>query len=272
MIKKIEKLDNYLSFINSFYGDLRFSDPHLNEMKEANEDISGWIIKPNHFCFVVENSNEILALFVFIIYENEKYIEMLAGISRDENAVEEMMNYLYENYMGFHADFVFNPNWLLLKQSLKRRGAHFDVEQQRMIYTHKKFDIDISQTVEFSERYKDQYLEIHDKDLYWIGEKVIETPQRFNIFLAIVDDKVVGYIDVTNCFKENEPYSFYVSPDYRRRGIGRSLLWKALQVNEPNEMMLFVDIDNVAAISLYESLGFIKKENANTQTANLEIK
>lgn len=57
MIKKIEKLDNYLSFINSFYGDLRFSDPHLNEMKDANEDISCWIIKPNHFCFAVENSN-----------------------------------------------------------------------------------------------------------------------------------------------------------------------------------------------------------------------
>ena len=272
MIKRIDNLDKYYSFINSFDGDLDFSDPHLNEMKESHEDISKWINKPNHYCFVVESDDKTLGFFVFIIYEDEKYIEMIAGLSKEEAAVEDMLVYLENNYPGFKADFVFNPHWSLLKKGLEKRGAHFDIEQQRMVYTHQKLDINTNGIVLYSDKYKDQYIEIHDQDLYWTAEKVIIAKKRFNIYLAIENDVVLGYLDVTHCFDENEPYSFYVRPAYRRKGIGRKLLYKALIENEPKEMMLFVDVDNTSAIKLYESLGFVKKEHANTQTANLHIK
>ena len=271
MIKIIHNLDRYYSFIDGFYEDVSFSDPHLNEMKEKNEDISKWIIKPDHYCFVVESNGNTVGLFVFIIYESEKYLEMLAGLSKDEGAVEEMLTYLDENYKGYHADFVFNPEWLILKQGLEKRKAHFDTVQQRMVYTHKKSNIDTNGIVPYSEEYRKQYIEIHEKDMYWVAEKTIEAKHRFNIFLAVENDNVIGYIDVTNCFRENEPYSLYVKPEYRRKGTGTKLLYKALETNEPKEMMLFVDIDNIPAIKLYESLGFVKKENANIQTANLEI-
>ena len=269
MIKLVTNLENYNEFIENFYGDPEFSDPHLNEMKQNNESISLWITKPNHYCFAVNNGSLILGLFVFIIYENEKYIEMLTGISRDADAVEEMLNYLDDNYMEYHMDFVFNPKWTIFKKALEKRGAHFDVEQQRMFYTHKKLDIQTDGIVVYSEKYKNQYIEMHDKDVYWVAEKTIEAKGRFKIFLAVENGVVLGYLDVTHCFDENEPYSFYVKPEYRRKGIGRKLLYKALIENEPKEMMLFVDIDNTPAIRLYESLGFVKKENANTQTANI---
>jgi ribosomal protein S18 acetylase RimI-like enzyme len=271
MIKIINNLDKYYSFIDSFYEDVSFSDPHLNDMKEKNEDISEWVARVDHYCFVVESNGKTVGLFVFVIYEDEKYMEMLAGLSKDEEAVEEMLRYIDENYRGYHADFVFNPEWLILKKGLEKRGAHFDTEQQRMVYTHKQLNIDTDGIVPYSEKYKNQYIEIHEKDMYWTAEKTIEAKNRFNIFLAVENDNVIGYIDVTNCHRENEPYSLYVKPEYRRKGIGTKLLYKALKTNEPKKMMLFVDVDNIPAIKLYESLGFIKKENANTQTANLEV-
>ena len=58
-----------------------------------------------------------------------------------------------------------------------------------------------------------------------------------------------------------------VKEEYRRKGYGRQLLAKALQENEPKEMMLLVDFDNTPAINLYESMGFVKKESGNLLTA-----
>ena len=55
--------------------------------------------------------------------------------------------------------------------------------------------------------------------------------------------------------------------EYRGKGYGRQLLAMALRENEPKDMMLLVDFDNVPAINLYESMGFVKKENGNLLTA-----
>ena len=184
MIKLINNLDRYISFIDSFDGDPVFSDPHLNRMKAAEEDIPAWILRPHHYCFVVETNNKTTGLFVLIIYPDEKYVEMILGISRDADAVEEMLSYLEDNYPGYHTDFVFNPKWFLLKTGLEKRGAHFDIEQQRMTYTHKLFDINTDGVVLFDERYKDQYIEMHDKDLYWVAEKVIQAKNRFKIYFC----------------------------------------------------------------------------------------
>ena len=47
-----------------------------------------------------------------------------------------------------------------------------------------------------------------------------EAPDRFRVFLAVDNGLVVGYLDVTNCFEENEPFALKVKETYRRRGWG----------------------------------------------------
>lgn len=161
----------------------------------------------------------------------------------------------------------------MLQNALEKRGASFDKEQQRMVYSHKEIKEDIDDIKPYSDCYKDQYINMHDDtDRYWTAEKTIEAKDQFNIFLAFDHDKVIGYIDVTNCREENEPYDLYIVPEYRNKGIGRKLLLKSLKENEPKDMMLLVDIDNKPAISLYESVGFIKKDNFNMLTAHMAIK
>ena len=115
------------------------------------------------------------------------------------------------------------------------------------------------------------YCAIHNKDMYWTGEKVMQAQDRFRTFLAIHDGKVVGYMDVTYIFQENEPFDLFVLEEYRRRGYGRKLLAKALEMNQPNGMMLLVDVDNDPAIRLYESMGFVKVQGQNNLTAHWTV-
>ena len=122
-----------------------------------------------------------------------------------------------------------------------------------------------------SGKYIPQYLAIHNKDMYWTGEKVVTAPDRFRTFLAIHEGKVIGYLDVTHCFAENEPYDLFVLEDYRKMGYGRKMLAKALEMNHPSGMMLLVDVDNDPAIRLFESMGFIKAEHQNTLTAHWNV-
>ena len=124
---------------------------------------------------------------------------------------------------------------------------------------------------EFSEQYAAEYYVIHSRDVYWTGEKVAAAPERFRIFLAIDGGRVVGYLDVTHCFEENEPYNLFVLPEYRRRGFGRKLLAAALECNRPKGMMLLVETDNTAAIRLYESMNFKTVPGQNSLTAHWRI-
>ena len=71
--------------------------------------------------------------------------------------------------------------------------------------------------------------------------------------------------------EENEPNDLRVLEAYRRRGWGRRLLAKAIELNRPHGMMLLVDTDNVPALRLYESMGFEKAEGENSLTASWQI-
>lgn len=59
--------------------------------------------------------------------------------------------------------------------------------------------------------------------------------------------------------------------EYRRKGYGRKLLAKALEMNQPNGMMLLVDVDNDSAMRLYESMGFFKVQGQNNLTAHWTV-
>ena len=55
----------------------------------------------------------------------------------------------------------------------------------------------------------------------------------------------------------------------RAAGLGRALLAAAVQENRPNGMTLLVDIDNEAAIALYEAQGFERADGENNITAHI---
>lgn len=272
MIRIIKTYEECKDFASGFNGDPNFSDPMLCDEEQVQCNLIKSIEKPDRHCPLgIYRGDQMIGLFVFLVLREEKYIEMLVGLSREKEAYLEALHYLEQCYPGFSADFVFNPGNYLLKELLDLRNAEHEQEQQKMVLGIPVLGIDTTGVELFSEQYTEQYCTLHNKDMYWTGEKVVQAKDRFRTFLAIHDNKVVGYMDVTYTFKENEPFDLFVLEEYRRKGYGRKLLAKALEMNQPNGMMLLVDADNDPAIRLYESMGFTKVQGQNNLTAHWSV-
>lgn len=271
MIHIIKSYDECRDFIPGFREDHNFSDPMLTNEEQVQCNLIQAIGRPDRCVLRVDRDGRMIGLFAFLILREEQYLEMLVGLSREREAYREVFRYLERHYPGYQGDFICNPANDLLKELLESKHAEFEPEQQKMVLGTPVLGLDTTGVEPYTEQYAGQFFAMHSKDRYWTGEKVAAAPYRFRIFLAIQEGKVVGYLDVTHCFAENEPYDLLVLEEYRGMGYGRKLLAKALERNQPNGMMLLVDADNVPAIRLYESMGFEKVQNQNNQTAHWKV-
>ena len=260
MISEIKSFAEYEDFIRSVSADVSFSDPHFlyneNNLYDA-------LKKKNRNAYVVLQNNAVTGLFVWMILPEDRYIELMIGFSKSEEACEEMLSLMEEQHPNYQMDFVINPNHSLLRRLLEKREAKFDTEQQKMIFCQ---DVSIEHGLDirlFTPEFAEQYKALHSTDCYWTAERVLEAPERFRVFLALKDGEVVGYLDVTHCFDENEPYSLLVKEEYANLGYEQALLYQAVQHNKPKAMMVLVNTDAADEIKIYESVGFRKVEGQN---------
>ena len=78
---------------------------------------------------------------------------------------------------------------------------------------------------------------------------------------ARIDDKLIGYAGIARLGRirpfEYEIHTIGVDPVYQGQGIGRRLVSQILELASGSAVFLEVRTDNVPAISLYESFGFV---------------
>ena len=142
-----------------------------------------------------------------MILPDEKYVEMLIGLSREESSIREMLAHMEDEYRGYQLDFVINPQHDVFCNLLKEKNARFEKEQQWMAW-QKEMGSDNQYQNEIMllpREYEVQYMARHHQDTYWTAEKVMEAKDRFRVFVAIHEGKVVGYLDVTYCYEKKNP-------------------------------------------------------------------
>ena len=268
MLEEITSLDSYEAFINEICSDANYVDPHYlydnNNLYRAFE-------KRDQHVYAYFEDGKISGIFVLLILSTEKYVEMIIGLSKSKHAYNELFQYLENNYKGYRCDFVINPKNVLLKNILISKDTKFESEQQLMIArfpSHKQYPLDIQL---YTEQWKRAYIDMHVKEIYWTAEKVLSALDRFRVFLAIHQEQLVGYLDVTYTYKQNEPYSLFVLPEYQNLGYEQALLSKAIQMNGTNTMMTLVDVNAKEEIKIYEETGFevIKGQNSIFATVTI---
>ena len=271
MIQKLTTFEPYRDFISEINSDPVFAESMLQTAEQVEKKLNCAVQSTDQVPLGVFSDGEMTGLFVFLIVEDESYIEMLVGLSRSPAAYDEIADWLEKHYPGYQVDFVFNPKNTVIRDVLTKRGAEFYTEQKRMILTGEPSPVDTTGVEPLSEQYKDQYIAMHSTDRYWTGERVLNALDTFNIFIAEENGTVAGYIDVTKNNEENEPFDFLVKADRRGKGWGRKLLYKAIEANRPKRMALDVDIDNFPAIALYRSMGFTDDPKPLNQVATWYI-
>ena len=271
MVRILTEFDTYWEFINEINADPDFSEPMLQTKEQMENNLKSALTSQDQLALGVFSDNAMTGLFVFQIIKEDQYIEMLVGLSREPDAYEEIADWLQTHYSGYQVDFVFNPKNRAICPMLQKRGAILFPEQMKMVLTENTVFIDTDGIEPLSKQYMDQYVTMHSTDGYWTGDKVANALDTFNVFLAVEDGRVVGYIDVTRNDEENEPFDLLVKEDSRRLGWGRKLLAKAIEANRPKGMMLLVDVDNAPAIALYRSMGFSYDPEPHSQCATWMI-
>ena len=253
MIKEIYSFDLYEEFIKSFSGSSVFADPHF---EFDNDNLYNSLRNDNKKAYIVSEGEKINGLFVWLILPNEKYIEMLIGLSKDESSIREMITLIENKYKGYQLDFVINPQHNLFSSFLRSKNAKFEEEQQWMVWEKEIENQYQHEIVLLTPEYEAQYMDRHSKDTFWTADKVIKAKDKFRVFLAIHEEKVVGYIDVTYCYEKNEPYALWVDRKFQDMGYEQALLQAAIKMNRPNKMMVLVDINNHVEIEMLKSIGF----------------
>lgn len=269
MIKTLSSVQDYISFAKDIHSDPNFRIPIYSSDEELFSRLQDSPKQSNKLVLGYFEQDAILGLFVFLVEDSQRYLEMLMSFSRLPRACEELLRFLKERYPGWQCDFVYPPGNLPLHTLLERQGAAFDPEQQKMSLVREIPYTGGRRAELYSPRFREGYTAIHSTDVYWTAERVLEALQRFRVILAVENGEVLGYIDITSNYDENEPFDVFVKESHRRKGWARAMLAKAIQLNRPNAMVLTVNVDNFPAIRLYESMGFAKVAGQNSLTAHL---
>lgn len=272
MIKTLTTLDESMDFIQDVNSDPIFHDPMLSSREQFQFHLAEAVAAPNKDVFAAFDGDELTGVFSFVVTPADRNVEMLVGLSRREDAYQEMLARLREKYPGYRADFVFNPRNPVLTGLLRSEGAAFYTEVLKF-RLEKEVPFTGGQQAElYSPKYHDQYVAMHDdSDCFWTAEKVIAAPDRFRVILAVENGQAVGYADVTHKYEENEFYDVFVKEEHRRRGFGRAMMAKAMELNRPQGLMLLVEADNGPAIALCQSLGFVQVPGEESVTAYLTL-
>ena len=264
MIQKIFSFDEYEGFVNELAKHPQYSDPHFTYDK--NNLYCSLKSKDKHAYVVLENGIT-KGLFVFIVLPDDRYVEMLIGFTKEEEAFIEMLEYMERNYCGYQMDFVFNPQNMAIYKPLKLKGAIFEPEQMKMIQGGFVPNVSTSNIETLSDKWMKQYYDLHNTDTYWTAKRIVSALDKFRVFLAVKDEQVLGYLDVQSCYDINEIYALYVKPEVVSQGYELALLANAIELNRPNQMMVVVDVDNREEVDLYTAAGFVKLEGHNSMTA-----
>ena len=271
MIRILAEFDSFREFIDEINADPDYLEPMLQTEEQFQANLFDALKYPDQIPLGVYSGDRITGLFVFQIINDERYIEMLVGLSRDPGAYGEIADWLRTRYPGYQADFVFNPKNRAIRAVLDKLGARFYPEEIKMTLAGDHAPVDQTGIEPLSEAFREQYVAMHGTDVYWTGDKVAEASDKFRVFLAVEKGSVVGYIDVTKDYGENEIYDLLVREGYRRRGWGRKLLARAIEANRPKGMMLIVEAGNEPAKALYRSMGFSVDPKAASQLATWRI-
>ncbi|MGP4080889.1 GNAT family N-acetyltransferase [Pseudalkalibacillus sp. R45] len=178
----------------------------------------------------------------YLMIQAGKYVTMISHFCNIENE----LNFAFAESLGF-----------------KKQGEHTIL---RISPDQLREELGTTPVTEMNKDYIDDMVKLHDScfpNAYTDGKQIIGSLNaNKKVFICAKKNILKGYIFVKTHpeFKEGSIEFFAVCKEYRKNGIGRSLLLHALKWMFTNARMehiqLCVNSESKGAINLYRSIGF----------------
>ncbi len=270
MIRRLTRAEEALPYVAQLLAE-GFLAPMLETREQMEQNLLNGFSHPSDFVLAAEEDGRIMGVFSLMAEPEEHYLEMLLCLSRSQSACEQVLAYLAEHYPGHRLDCVIHPTCIAMVHALADAGGCWEDVSQKLRLVEPKPHEPACSVIPCDQAHRQAYIALHHQDVYWTAERVLDAPARFVPFVAVENGQVIGYLDVTIGFEENEVYDWFVLESCRERGVGKALLDAAIRRNGQRDLTMLCSESEQAAIHAAHQLGFAFVENAESMTGSLKL-
>jgi len=251
--------------------DSGFCAPMLETPEQLKQNLLSGFDHPQDFVLGCEESGTLTGVFSLMAEPGEGYLEMMLALSEEEEACTQALAFLRQHASGMTLDCVIHPSSWSMYDAFRKIGGQWEPVQQKLRLMQPA-PVESAYLIQpCGEAHRTAYAAMHTTDCYWTAQRVLAAPDRFIAYVALLEGQMVGYLDVTKGFAENEVYDWQVQEKYRNRGIGAALLSEAVRLNGDCSMVLLCGEDEKAALKAARKVGFAAVEGAQSITGRMVL-
>lgn len=227
------------------------------------------------------DGDDVLGLLALLVEPEDKYLEFVGGVFAEDNfdAIgEEFFKYIKGKYKGYHLDAAYpeeNVQAIGFMESIGAKLIDFNYEY-RINKDDFKSLYEVDNVIYINEKYNEDFINLHNRmnpDAYWTGEKLINALDKFDIFLALEDDKVIGSI-VTSKFNKKVDEIYFISVEKGKENLHleKALLNRGISHAFSNgncELILMIAKEDIKMLNICEELGFRKTDTCLTYSLDI---
>ena len=234
---------------------------------------------PNDELLVSTDGDDILGLLALLVEPEDKYLEFVGGVFAESNyrmVSEEFFKYIRDKYKGYKLNAAYpeeNVQAIGFMESIGAKLMDFDYEY-RINKDDFKSLYEVDNIIYINKKYNEDFINLHNRmnpDAYWTGEKLINALDKFDIFIALEDDKVIGSI-VTSKFNKEVDEIYFLSVENEDDHLEKALLNRGVShafSNGTRELILMIGKEDAKLINICEEIGFIRSDTCLTYSLDI---
>lgn len=218
---------------------------------------------------MVEVEDEkVLGYIELLLDEKQNYLQLLAHFSYDDYqmSLRNVFDYINANYKGFSLHYVLSDyNTEAIQYMNSTKATHDGFEVMMHIFKEDFVYEEDNLITSLSDQYIKDFISIHNKlnkDAYWTGELLLEA-NKFDIFMKIKNEKLVGYIAVSHYGNDEEEVYFIYGDTHETK---KALYHKGLnhRFQTAKSIQVLLDQKENPEIPNLLQMGFQEKERIIT--------
>ncbi|KFZ25780.1 MAG: hypothetical protein KQ78_02034 [Candidatus Izimaplasma bacterium HR2] len=211
------------------------------------------------------DNNEVTGVLELLIDNDEKYLQILVIFVDGDvtNKLDKYFGYIKNEYSAYKLHYVlsdYNTNYISYMEKLHAKSDGY--ETMINIKYDNFIGEDSSNVIEMSKEHHNEFIQMHNKmypGAFWTGELLLKEDSRFEKYVILENEKLVGYSITSNLGRTEEEIYFVHSYTLKQK---EELINKSLinAFKRADSVQLLLDIYEAKDIDNYKKIGFKEKE------------